>query len=114
MKKEKKKRELYIGGYPIKDYLPILFLFSIGWGAYIIVEAIGEHNHWARLALLYLGICFSLYFYSSENDKEDHKRQASRLNQEIRTLESIRESDKHIIELLEKELEQAQKTSQKD
>lgn len=114
MKKEKKKYMLCIGGYPLKDYLPILFLFSIFWAFGNIVTAIVDHNNWAMFSVFYLGICFSLYFYSNVSDKEDYKRDITRLNQEIGKLESLRESDKHIIELLKKELEQLQNTSQQD
>jgi uncharacterized protein YlxW (UPF0749 family) len=80
----------------------------------IIVDAIGEHNDLARFAFLYLGISFSLYFYTSQRDKADYKRQISRLNQEIRSLEDIRESDKQIIKMLEKELEKTQNTKQQE
>lgn len=103
--KEKKKYELYIGGYSVKDYLPILFFFSVLWAFYNIMYAIGDHNKWARFSVFYLGICFSLYHYSNASAKDHYKRDIARLNQEITKLESVRESDRHIIELLKKELE---------
>lgn len=105
----KKKREFYIGGYPIKDYLPIFFLFSIFGAIGNIVTAIGEHNDWARLSLFYLGICLSLYFYSNESEKEERKREIARLNQEIRKLESFRDADENIIKLLKQENERLEK-----
>lgn len=107
-------KKLYIGGYPIKAYIYILFFFSVFGAIGIIEYAIGEHNVWARFALLYLLICFSLYHYSNATDKEDYKKQISRLNQKIRSLEDSIASDEQIINMLEKELEKTQNAKQQE
>ena len=110
-KKEKRKHDIYLFGHPIKEYLPILFLFSLVWSMSVIVEAIGEHNHLARFAFLYLGCSFGLYYYSNISDKEEHSFDVSRLNKKIRMLEISNETKKTTIELLEQELEKTKSNS---
>jgi len=113
-KKIKKKKELYLFGSPIKDYMPIVFFFSVITAISIIISTIGEYNHWARISAIYLGICFVLYYCSSESDKQDNNYEIAQLKQKIRTLESNKQCDKNIIELLEKELAKAQDNSHQE
>lgn len=110
--KEKKKRGLYIGGYPIKDYLPILFFFSIIGAICVILSAIEKPNLWIEGSVIYLLLLFFLDHYGNTSDIQYKDHEIAELKQEIRKLESIRESDKHIIELLEKELGKAKESSQ--
>ena len=104
--KKRKKDEIYLNGYPIKEYLPILFFFSVIAAIYIIFSAIKNPNFWVEASAIYLLIAFFLYYYSNTSDIESKDHEIAQLKQEISKLESIRECDKHIIELLEKEVEQ--------
>lgn len=111
---EKYKKEIYLFGYPIKDYRPIATFFSVITAISIILSTIENPNFWESISLLYLGLSFFLYHYSNSTDKQDKDTEIAQLKQEIRRLESCRKSDKHIIELLEKELERANNNSQQN
>ena len=110
-KKKKEKKELYFNGYPIKEYTPILFFFSIIAAISIIGNAIGEPTILEGGAILYLMITFFLYYNSTTSDKEYADRKIAELKQEIRRLESNIEGNELIIELLEKDIERLQDNS---
>ena len=108
----KKKHEIYLFGYHIKEYLPILFVFSIVWAMCEIGNTIGEDNHCARIAFYYLAFSFAFYFYSNQQDKESKKFEIAELNKEITKLERFAECDKQTIDFYKKELEKLQDNSQ--
>lgn len=106
-KTKKEKRERYLFGYPIKEYIPILHVFFIHTAIFVLSDNIDMDNFWVMLSVLYLGCSFALYFYSNEQDKEKHKSEIAELNKKISLLEYLSESDKQTIELLKNELEKA-------
>ncbi|MBQ4145304.1 MAG: hypothetical protein IJD36_01630 [Clostridia bacterium] len=109
--KEKNKRELYLWGHPIKEYIPI-FEFYLIIGSIGIIISYVKDNIWARGACIFLLLSFFLYHYSNTTDIEHKDNEIASLRQKIRNLEEIKDSDKHIIEMLEKKLEKMQGDSQ--
>ncbi len=103
--KEKRKRELWFFGYPIKEYLPLLHFLLCHLAAYIILESADIDNIGVGISSLYLATSFFLYFYSNEQEKQNRNREITNLRREINQLENTRAGDKFYIELLEKQLE---------
>lgn len=110
-KTKKEKRELYLFGYPIKGYIPILYFFSVIAAVNVVLESLDKDNFWVMLSIFYLGCSFAYYFYFNEKDKEEHKSEIAELNKKISHLEYLRESDKQTIKLLTKELEKVEDKS---
>ena len=78
------------------------------------LSAIEKHSFFTNASAIYLLISFLLYHYSNTEDIRDKNRQITSLKQEISKLQSMTESDKHIVELLEKELEKAYNNSEQE
>ncbi len=114
IKNVKEKRELYIGRHPLKAYMPILFFFSIIAAIGIVLSAVENPTFWVAVAVGYLLIVFWLYYFSNNQDIQQKDREIAELKEEVRKLEDIRKSDKHIIELLEKELEKVHNSLQQN
>lgn len=110
----KKKHEIYIFGYPLKGYLPIILFFSVAGAISIILGAIEEPNFWVEGASVYLLIVFFLYNYSTSSEIQSKDYEIAKLMQEIKKLEDMRKSNEFIIELLEKELDKAHDSSNKE
>ena len=100
-----KKYTVCLWGHPIREFIPIIFNLSIYLALYILLNEINTDNLLNIISLLYLGCAFSLYYCFATREKEDKASEIAALKREIRNLESIRESDKDIIELLKKQLE---------
>jgi predicted RNase H-like nuclease (RuvC/YqgF family) len=71
-----------------------------------------KNNFWFQCSIVLFALTASLYYYSNVSDKEDKNREIANLKHEVLKLQDINKSNKHIIEMLEKELEKAQDTSQ--
>ncbi len=108
----KKKKELWLFGYPIKDYVPILFFFSIIGAIGIILTSIENHNFWVEASTIYLLLAFSLWHYSTTDGIQRKDFEIADLKREVRNLEDIIEGNKNIIMLLEKEIENKGNNSQ--
>lgn len=106
--KKKGKREFYLFGYPIKEYIPILFFFSIMGAIGCIVCEIDPDNLLALGSALYLLIAFFMYHYSNTQDLQDKDYKIAELNQEIRKFEVSKECLELDIQLLKNELEKVQ------
>jgi len=106
-KKAKAKRELYLFGYPIKELLPVLqFFLSVGSIGIILSSA--QNTIWVQVASAYLLLSYCLYHYSVNDDKQQKDLEIAKLKHKIYVLQEGEKSNKHIIELLEKELENTQ------
>ena len=104
----KNKQEVYLFGYPIKEYIPILFFFSIMGAIASIVYEIDPDNLLAIGSAAYLLIAFFMYHYSNAQDLQDKDYKIAELNQEIRKLEVSKECFELDIQLLKNELEKVQ------
>jgi hypothetical protein len=108
-KKEKKQRVLYLFGYSLGEWMPVLLFFSVVGAVGIIGEAIGEYNIWAIISAVYLLTAFLLYHHSSTEEKQQKEREIAELKHEIYNLKDTIKGNKFIIELLEKELDKINK-----
>ena len=114
-KKTDEKKTWYFYGVPLnRDTLyNVLYILAFIVSSCILMESITfKLSFWSGCAGVFMTLSAALYYYSVTEDKQHKDYEIAKLKQEIRKLESIREGDKHIIELLEKELEQTQNTSQ--
>jgi len=110
-KKKGKKKTRYFYGVPLnRDTLyNSLYILAFIVASCILLDSITfKQNFWSECALGFMILSAALYYYSVTEDKQHKNYEIASLEQEIKKLESIREGDKHIIELLEKELEKAQ------
>lgn len=101
---KKGKRKLYLFGYPIVEYVPILSFFFIIGAISIIIYAIDEDNILAQGASLFLSITFFIYHYSNTEDKRDKDNEIANLKAEIYKLKELSEGDKKYIKILEEKL----------
>lgn len=115
-KKKAKKETRYLWGVPLTKetlYTAIYIIAFIISGCIFIDSIIIINNSiWFECSAGFLILSTFLYIYSKNCIVEDKDREIADLKQEVRKLEDIRKSDEHIIELLNKELEIAQDTSQ--
>jgi hypothetical protein len=104
----KKKHEVSLFGVRIKEYIPVLFFFSIIGAIGCIVCEIDPDNLLAMGSAIYLLIAFFMYHYSNTQDLQDKDYKIAELNQEIRKFEVSKECFELDIQLLKNELEKVQ------
>ena len=86
LKKEKTKHELYLFGYPIKEWLPVLQFFLIDFAVYVVLSQIKNPNIWTYGSVIYLLISFLLYYYSNVDEKQQKDREIAELQHKIYNL----------------------------
>lgn len=104
----KNKRRVYLFGYPIEEYTPVLSFFVHIVAVCIILSYIGEQNVWTTGTALFLIISYFVYHTTTEADKKDKDHEIAKLKQENKILEEALEETKEAykieIRLLENEI----------
>ena len=117
-KKKAEKETWYLWGVPLTKetlYTAIYIIAFIISGCIFIDSIIIINNSiWFGCSATFLILSTFLYIHFKNDTIQDKDREIADLKQEVRKLEDIRKSDEHIIELLEKELERYQDTSQQN
>ena len=85
-RKEKVKRELYIGKYPFSQYIPVIFFISIIAAIGVLLSSV-ENNVWTIGSAVYLLLAFFLYHYSNNEDKLQKDNEIAELKQKIKKIE---------------------------
>lgn len=92
--KENKNSKFYLNGYPIKEYLPVLFFFSIIVAISIILCSTEHPNFLLEASAIYLLIVFFLYYHSNMSDIESKDREITQLKRENKQLKTKLEAYK--------------------
>lgn len=98
----------------LRNFTAIIFFFSIITAISIILDAIKKPNYLITGTVAYLLLTFFLYHYSNTSNIENKDIEVANLKQEIKKLENIKENDKLVIKLLEKELETIKNNTQEN
>ena len=116
--KTKEKPPLYIGDIPLnqRTFETAFLIISIIVSIYICGDAIAivKDSYWLCLAVSWLLFCAFIYHHNKVDIIESKDREIAELKHKIYLLNEGEKASKHIIELLEIELEKARNNSQQE
>jgi len=108
-KKTDEKSTWYFYDIPLtkETFFVAFYIIAIIVAVCISMDAIviQKNSFLVDCSLVFLVLSAFLYFLTKGQEAADKDYEISQLKKEIKKLESMRESDKHIIKLLEKEIE---------
>lgn len=104
---------MYLFGYPIEQWMPVLYFFIYLAAIICVAESI-EHNIIGWISSAFLLISFLFYNYFNSEDKQHKDYEIEELKREVQRLQESKQYYQWRIEKLEEELENVRNNSQQD